>query len=177
MTLRPGAGAACKAARGGFDSQRRLLPAVAGLPRRQVVAGLDAHLGQLRLQLSHRPGLLRRVHPDEGIVAVLVGVDDRAAESRSGDVDEMERHAEALAQLDERISECGAVRREARPLTQMFVFAKENLDGDGVAELAGSMAGVYRELGLEASCMRALLGGVEDRSSRKEHRVHADLRQ
>jgi hypothetical protein len=99
------------------------------------------------------------------------------ARSDSSDLDAMERHAQALAGLDERIAERGAVRREVRPLTQMFLFAKENLDGDGVAELAANMAGIYRELGLEASCMRALLSGVEGRSSSREDREHADLRQ
>ncbi len=96
----------------------------------------------------------------------------KLARAKQPRIDEIERLGRELEVLDRAIKEHGATHPDTTVLTQMFVFGKENLEGNDVATLAVETARLYRDLARTADCMTALLGGAPTKELEPDARLH-----
>ncbi|MCC6850395.1 MAG: glycosyltransferase family 9 protein [Deltaproteobacteria bacterium] len=94
------------------------------------------------------------------------------ARARPPRLAELERIGRELEVLDRAIKEHGATHPDTTVLTQMFVFGKENLEGDDVATLAVETARLYHDLARSAEAMTALLGGAAIKEHTDDARLH-----
>ena len=96
----------------------------------------------------------------------------KLAQAKQPRIADLERLGRELEVLDRTLKEQGAMHPETSPLTQMFTFGKENLEGDDVATLAVETARLYRDLARAADDMTALLGGAEPKEHGNDARLH-----
>lgn len=96
----------------------------------------------------------------------------KLARAKQPRIAELERLGRELEVLDRAIKEHGARHPDATVLTQMFVFGKENLEGDDVATLAVETARLYRDLARSADAMAAQLGGAPRKGEEHDARLH-----
>lgn len=80
------------------------------------------------------------------LINELIGLvnDSRAPARKLGEVNDK------LTELDRQIEQMGFHFPALGPITRMFVFAKENIQGSDAVELASQMSGVYADLGRRA---------------------------
>lgn len=96
-----------------------------------------------------------------------------AASVRRPPIDEITRLGREIEVLDAAIGELGGRHPEVGPLTQMFRFGKENLEGDELLALARATAALYRETQSATAGMQHLLAGA----ARGERGENAGLHQ
>ena len=70
----------------------------------------------------------------------------KLAQAKQPRIADLERLGRELDGLDRALKEHGGMHPDTSPLTQMFTFGKENLEGDDVATLAVETARLYRDL-------------------------------
>ncbi|MCC6764886.1 MAG: glycosyltransferase family 9 protein [Deltaproteobacteria bacterium] len=103
---------------------------------------------------------------------VQAGTLAKLARAEQPRIAELERLGRELEVLDRAIKEHGAMHPDTTVLTQMFVFGKENLEGDDVATLAVETARLYRDLARGADTMTALLGAAATKEHTDDARLH-----
>lgn len=96
----------------------------------------------------------------------------RTAVTARAPIDTVTRLGREIDVLDRALVEHGGAHPDTAVLTQLFKFAKENLDGDDVATLAAATAANYRQLARGADAMVSLLGGGRGKKERNDARLH-----
>jgi hypothetical protein len=170
--------------RTGFDATGRFEPTPLGAPpRRREDALRDAYRATFLHVLEGVPlpppsPAPLDVAPFAGLAALArdgcaqAGVLAELARAKQPRIAELERLGRELEVLDRAIKEHGATHPDTTILTQMFVFGKENLEGDDVATLAVETARLYRDLARSADAMTALLGGAPTKEHTDDARLH-----